>query len=260
MPGPTLELRRDDLLRHIGRELGWGRDPGGWQEREQTDGEDVLNAALRQFYSPHVLPGEKCQHEWSFLTPWATITTSANVDTYQLPEDFAGLTDVITFLSENSGPCPIHIVSDAKIRRLQQGIQSITGYPDCACITPETSDGQRSQRWKITFYPTPDGEYPLRMRYRSNPYAIIDSAPYPLGGQPSSDALLASVLAAAESHLNDAQGIRYVEYLQKLQAAIYSDRSRNVSSLGYCGDPSMFNYETPPYQPVTRLYLNGTEL
>lgn len=260
MPGPSLQLRRSDLLRHLGRDRGWDRDVGQWTPNQQVDGDDILSNALRQLYSPPILPGERTQHSWTCLNPWGTLTTQADVSTYDLPPDFGGLTDPLTFVSENSGPCPIAVVSDFRIRQLQQGATSISGYPDCACILPSVSDGSRPQLWQIVFYPTPDGQYELRFRYRSDPYNLIDSAPYPLGGQSMSDALLASVLASAESRLGDARGIRYEEFLEKLRSAVSWDRSHNVSSLGYCGDPSVTDYDPYPYQPVSRLYYNGIEL
>lgn len=257
--GPDLSLTRSDLLRHLGRDRGWKRQPGEWDERQKSDGNDIVDQGLRNFYLPPILPGERTQHEWTFLSPWASLTTVADKATYDLPEDFGGISDEITFLSDNSGPCPITLVSDAKLRRLQQGVTTLTGYPDCACIVPAPGDGSRPQIWQITFYPAPDGAYELRLRYKSNPLQIIDSAPYPLGGQPAAEALLASVLAAGESKLDDTQGVRYLEYIQKLQAAVSWDRNRNVQSLGMVRDPSTESWEhgSVPFSRNTRLYLNG---
>jgi len=255
----SINLQRSEILRILGRDLGWAREPSFWDERQHADADDMLTLGVLQFYSPMILPGERSQHEWTFLTPWTTIVTAASQSDYDLPEDFGGLTDDITFLSENTGPCPIKIVSDSMIRRYQQRSQNVTGFPEYACIMPSPSDGSRPQAWQITFAPTPSGIYELRMRYRSNPSQIIDSAPYPLGGQPTADALIASVLCAAESKLNDTQGVRYMEYVEKLRAAVAWDRSHNLQSLGYCGDRSVSSYDDE-YQPSTRIYLNGVEL
>lgn len=256
----SINITRTEILRHLGRDLGWSRDPVYWDERQQADADDMLTLGVLQFYGPHVLPGERQQHEWSFLTPWATIVTQESIADYDLPEDFGGLTDDITFLSENTGPCPIKIVSDTMIRRYQQRSQNVSGFPSYACVVPAPSDGSRPQVWQITFAPTPDGQYELRMRYRSNPNQITESTPYPLGGQPTADALIASVLASAESKLNDTQGVRYMEYVEKLKAAVSWDRTHNSGSLGYCGDPSVFSYDEDGWQQNTKLLYNGVEL
>jgi hypothetical protein len=61
----SLETNDLSLMRLIGFHAGWGRDSAGdWTADNDTDGADILQEALNQFYYPI---GEYA-HEWSFLS------------------------------------------------------------------------------------------------------------------------------------------------------------------------------------------------
>lgn len=75
----VLTITYDDLRREIGRFLGYGRDPSEWagSSDEAIDVDDILKAGIRRVITPSPLPGEKYAHEWSFLRPTTTLTTTA---------------------------------------------------------------------------------------------------------------------------------------------------------------------------------------
>lgn len=68
MAESTLAITYSDLLRELGRDIGWGRNPGRWKEDDKLDAEDCVKSGLRAFY---VANGE---HRWSFLDPLQTFS------------------------------------------------------------------------------------------------------------------------------------------------------------------------------------------
>lgn len=77
-PSGVLTLTYASLRREIGRFLGYGRDPDAWADGSDaaTDVEDILRSGVRRVITPPPLPGERYSHEWSFLRPVATLTTT----------------------------------------------------------------------------------------------------------------------------------------------------------------------------------------
>lgn len=80
--GTALDTFFVELRRSLGRYLGWGRtEDSDWTARETNDADDFIKEALQKFYFPPVLPNERRAHQWSFLSPTLTITTSAPYST-----------------------------------------------------------------------------------------------------------------------------------------------------------------------------------
>lgn len=259
---PTaLTVNRTDLFRHLGRHLGLGPDYSAWSPSEQQDGLDILNRALRQFYNPDVLPGEGLSYRWSFLRPELRLTTQPNVGDYDLPEDFGGLQGVLTYASSRDGFTPVASVSESRIRQLRQAEQGATGYPEAYCIVPLSSN-TIGQRWTLQLWPLPGSEWELVGRYFSNPYQITSAAPYPLGGQPHAETLIASVIAAADATLrDDPLGANYQAFLIKLKSSVSHDRQETqAKNLGYCGDGPDWDYGRyrTPRIAFNGLYADGT--
>ena len=240
MSESNLSVNRAELLREVGRFLGWNRDPAQWSVNQTTDGNDIVNKGLRQFYQPPLLPNERTSHDWSFLKPIGRITTVPGVWKYQLPDDFIGVDGSLTFESDESSARVIEVTHDARIRRLRQWESNdagTTGTPYLASPFPLASDGTDGQRWEMWFYPTPDEVYEIAFRYHSSPMQITSSKPYPLGGQPHSETLIESCLAAAELKMEDQKGVHWEEFMQRLMASVAHDRrATGPHSLGYNGD------------------------
>ncbi len=76
MAESTLTVDYDILRREVGRYLGWDRNPAVWDSDQTTDGNDIINAGLRSFYVPAPLPGESAAHQWTFMRPVTTLTTT----------------------------------------------------------------------------------------------------------------------------------------------------------------------------------------
>ena len=72
MAESTLSVDYTVLRRTIGRYLGWDRNPTAWATDETADGDDIIEAALRQFYTAY---------DWSFMYPVAKLVTDASFTT-----------------------------------------------------------------------------------------------------------------------------------------------------------------------------------
>ena len=78
-PDDDLTVTYETLRREIGRFLGHGHDPTDWEADTEVvaDIGDLLRSGVRRVLTPPPLPNEKYSHEWSFLRPAATLTTTA---------------------------------------------------------------------------------------------------------------------------------------------------------------------------------------
>lgn len=234
---PSLNVDRSVLLREFGRHLGYARDPSFWDERQQADADDILRRALTQSYYPSPLDDDKTSHVWSFLWPVTILQTQTGVSDLDLPDDFGGMTDDIQYVNNDGTSRIVKIPVNEMLERRRINVDT-TGFPCRYAVIPKRSEGFTQQRWTLMLDPTPQAAYELRARYKSDPLAIGDSFPYPLGGQMFADVLVASVIAVADEVLNDThQGPSWSNFMQKLRTAIFMDRQEHYTgNLGYNGD------------------------
>lgn len=86
MAESTLSVGYLEIAREIGYVLSYGRDSSAWGV-VGTPGtnffeiDEVIQRGLRQFYNPPMLEGEQTAHEWTFLRPTTTLTTTAPYET-----------------------------------------------------------------------------------------------------------------------------------------------------------------------------------
>lgn len=259
MSESTLSCSRQELLRYLGRELGYGRDPASWDERQHTDADDVLASALRQFYTPPVLAGDQAAHRWSFLRPIFTITTKGGVGDYDLPDDFGGIDGQLYYGNELVGNGPMVRVGEQWILSCRQGNDNITGYPTYYAVASLPSDGDEPQRYSLMLEPIPDGEYHLTGQYRVNPFQVTDSKPFPMGGQPHAETLIASCISAAHKFLrDDYQSGAWAEFMERLRASVSHDRQESHRNLGYSSDSR--NQEPKLYTRAMAVTFEGSVL
>lgn len=241
MSDRSLTLKRSDLERYYARDRGMNPQRTDWDATQQADCDMVIGQALRWVYYPQALEGEGSVHLWTFLKPIGRISTVANQGDYDLPDDFGGIDGSITYdRDETFGTFDIRIVPEQKIRSLRQSEDSnleAVGYPELAAIVPQPTNGTEAQRFTLMLWPIPQQSFDLTYTYESNPLLITGDAPYPAGGQPLSEAILAAVLAAAESYFDGEKGVRWAEFVIRLKAAVHYDRkARGPQFLGMFGD------------------------
>jgi hypothetical protein len=238
MAESSLSIGRTELLRYLGRELGYSRDTVDWDDRQRTDAEDILSSALRQFYTPPVLPGEATSHRWTFMRPIFSIATKGGVGDYDLPDDFGGIDGQLYYSSDIVGNGPMVRVGEQWVLNCRQGNVDITGYPTYYAVAPLPSDGDEPQRFTLMLEPIPDGVYELKGQYRVNPFALSENKSYPLGGQPHSETLISSAICACHKFLRDEyMGGAWADFMEKLKASVTHDRSEmQARNLGYASD------------------------
>lgn len=228
MSDRTLELTRNDLERYYARDRGLNPQRDDWDATTQADCDMVIGQALRWVYYPQALDGEGSVHQWSFMKPLSRLTTKANEPDYDLPADFGGIDGNITYdRDEMFGTFDIRIVPEQKVRSLRQSEDSsleAVGYPEIAAIVPLPTNGREPQRFTLMLWPTPQQAFDLTYTYISNPLLITGDAPYPMGGQPLAETVLAAVLAAAESYFDGQRGTRWEEFKTRLKSAVHYDR------------------------------------
>ena len=252
----SLQVTRDTLRKDVARYLGYDRDSENWSESEAEDVDAVISIGLRQFYRPTRLPGEKYSHQWSFLRPLGQMLLVAEVGDYAMPEDFADLDGDLFYVSQDYAPRRVRQVNEGRILELRQRdwYTTTSSYPQEAAILPLLGDGTTEQRYQLKIWPLPDSAYTLTFRYYARQMDLTCETSVPLGGREHAETIRASCLAAAESFLDDARGVKYEDYLVQLQGSVDFDRRANTpSTIGYNGDDSDRKYD--PYVRVPRLII-----
>ncbi len=159
---------------------------------------------------------------------------------YDLPLDFGGIDGPLTY-GVDEGYIPVEISSEGQIRALRQRNTSAS-KPWMAAIRPKVShSGASVQRFELLLEPSPDSDYTFGYRYVANARKLTESNPHPLGcdQQVHAEALLASVMAVAESRLDDERGVKHAEFIERITAAIaHDERASTPETLGYNADRS----------------------
>ena len=241
MSESTLSGKYEDLVAAVGNYLGYGRTSSLFDPRQAADVEDVIQSGYRQFLYPPPLPGNDRGHEWSFLKPVKTISTSGDAEDYDLPGDFGGIEGPLTF-SPDQAFHSIRIVGEAWVREKRETTYATGGYtgrPTHAAIQVQPTDGTSGQRHRIMFWPSPDGVYDLTYKYLALPDKLSAESPYPYGGMAHFETLVESCLALAETRMDDEMGIHNQLFIKQLAASISLDaRHQRAEFLGYNRDGS----------------------
>ena len=199
------------------------------QQRDTVD--RLINTGLRRFYNPMLLDGETSPHEWSFLSPTATLSLSASTASYDLPDGFGGLLGPF-FWSGTTGKSPIQTLNDAEFMRRRSVDSAATGTPTIAMITPKATSGDSPDEtpnvptiFQATFYPTPSASGTLTYRY----YALqnsVSATVAPPGGMQHADTIIAVCKAAAAEEYRRGEEVpiflRAAD--ERMRASVWADR------------------------------------
>lgn len=237
---PTdLTIDLNYLKRLVGRHMGVTAHPGAWTSKQAEEVNEAVRGGLRRFYTPVVLPGEKYAHEWSFLRPKTTLQTVEDVWEYQLPEDYAFIDGPMTYDPGSSTMYPpVRQVSEQQVRARHQQYEH-TGRPELFAIRVKPDVDGSGTRWEIVFWPTPDDEYSLHYRYRSNPGLLSSGIAKPVGGMPHAQTVIESCLLAADALMGVKDVARQERYMELLRASVSHDRNANApAGLGRIRDGS----------------------
>jgi len=209
----TAATYRTKLRLRIAEYLGLSTDSDEWTTGESAKLDRIIETGLNQFY---------LAHDWNFLKPELSLTTVAQQEDQDLPDDFAYLIGGYLFHAVDSGYSPVKIISVSEILN-QRTISTVSTVPSHAAIRAKSSSGTTGQRYEIMWWPTPSDAYTLTGRYAVNPDALSASAPYPLGGAMHAATIEASCLAVAELREDNIKGPMDADYKEKLEQSIRKD-------------------------------------
>lgn len=210
------------LRREVGGSLGYGYDSGTWGSDKIGLVDSCIQSGLMQFYFPIPAPAAEGQrpnspHQWSFLSPLATIDFVAGTDTYGLPNDFSGVIGDFSYVLAGETK-RIPVVPEATLRQLRTSSPR-SGTPFYAAARPKQSDGTAQQSWEVLFYPCPSESAQVEFRHSVSPRELSEDRPYPLGGRQYAEVILQSCLAVSEERVTKARGAATEKYLERLAAA-----------------------------------------
>ena len=246
MSEPTLSLTYFDYRAEVGVYLGYGRGDEGdntdspWTDSQTKAINTAVAAGQRQFYDPPILEGERTSHRWSFLKPVATLVLASGDQTIAMPADFGGFEGPVTVtVSGGTVPGPISMVSEGVVRQEYAVNPDTTGQPLIVAMRPIKGVGvDSSSRWELYVWPQADGAYTLKFPYFILPDALSGAKPYSYGGQRHVETVLASCLERAEFYRDNARGVCYSNWMERLASSVSADRDMQPQSLGYNGDNS----------------------
>jgi hypothetical protein len=210
------------LLSLAGEHMGFGQDPNGWTGSQRQQVLQVTREGVARFHQAAPIPGRRDSHEWSFLTPLATINLESGVYRYDLPDDFGGFAGLggspLTYEAGDNVIYPsITIIGEGQIRRLLQQSVSASGRPvKAAHGRREGQDG-----YELWLWPVPDDDYVIRGRYRAAPSQDMSVIP---GSDAHFLTILESIRAAADVFLKRKHKPHEARFLERLHASVLYDQ------------------------------------
>jgi hypothetical protein len=111
---------------------------------------------------------------------------------------------------------------------------SIVGPPKFACeIVLRNIDPPAGQARGIMFYPTPDQDYMLQIKYSIIPERLSGAQPYAYGGARYRELFIASCLATSEQRFDNTMGVMTKKFNDMLLAAVSEDNKNRPAKIGY---------------------------
>lgn len=241
----TLNDNYWELSADVGDYLGWGRgerfDDVPWDDDQKKNVIRYVKSGLRTFYYPPLIDG--VQYEWSFLKPLGSITLAADEQYVNLPEDFGGMTSVLTVSPSGSTvyqPFALRLMLEAAVRQSHAQLPTTTGRPVQAALLADLPPTlTKSNRQRLWIFPIADSDYTIEFQYQILPDMLTGALPYAYGGALHAETILESCLAQAELKGDDqGEGPHASKFRERLAASIAQDRKFKAQFVGYNGDQS----------------------
>ena len=217
-----------DLFNAVSRFLGYGDT---LTTRQTTEVDEIVQAGVRQFYYPPASEGYDGVYRWSFLRFGGSISLSAGVSRYHLPDGFGDIDGVLTYQAEERLPCVNRVAEELVRSRIAHRPENAP--PRFCAIVYRSDFGERGQGKDIVFWPVPDRAYTLDYVADADTGKLDkDERLFPLGGQMFSELVLESCLSKAEQFSNDEMGHHTQLFNQHLVSAIARDRQNSATVYG----------------------------
>ena len=235
----SLKLSYSDVYKSVSAYLGLGTSPAG---DDLTKVKDIVSRAYRRFLMP-IDTSSGTVYRWSFLNRTATMSTVSGTSVYDLPEGFGGFSMPFKFttpMSYNPVEKPIEFIYQ------QRTSTTATGYPLYYALQTGDYDQITGQRYKVDFWPTPNGVYNYYYTYIFTPPKLINDDDLFVGDELSSEIMLELAMAVAELQEKDGisnkvTGLHSTEANALLQAAI--GRDKRATQTGNLGSMNIATYE-----------------
>ncbi len=246
----NLTAQLDDLQAEISSFLGWGRGtPAGdraWTTVEQNEITALVKSCVNMVLYPTPIQGVPC--DWSFLKPILTLNLPVGGNLLALPDDFGGFNGKIVLSTGSStvnGYVPL--VNEALVRMRFNEAPTSTGRPQMAAEVPiKGTTGQKGQRFQLEFFPFSDAAYTVTFPYSVVPDYPTAALPNLYGGAAHAETYKAAARAAAEMYLDNARGVEWANFQERLLASIALDRRSQPRNLGYNRDNSQGEWDWRP--------------
>ena len=197
---------------------------------------DGLQMALGKVIHPDVIPqfGPRA-HEWSWLRPVWTMSTSDGQRRYTLPVDFERFIGDLNFEPNEGQYHPIGYFPAGKLQNM--ATIDTTGVPVAYSLEPLPTENTTEQRWQLVLEPTPNAAYKLIGQYLVGVRELSADNPYPPGGPQMAEVYVAAARWASQNLIdNEPTGTEYTNLMNCIMAAISRDYGRLPTNLGYCGN------------------------
>ena len=170
-------------------------------------------------------------HQWTWMRPRWTVTTTAGQRTYNLSDDFEQFISDLYFDGVHYQYPPITQLPASRLLQLFTDEVS-NGTPRWFATEPVAAAGSTNQVQQLVLHPTPDASYALYGVYQIAEVPLDVSHPYPPGGDAHGELFLASCIAEAEAKFIDAVADKKMRFQEMLSASIAIDLRRQARNLG----------------------------
>lgn len=165
------------------------------------------------------------------LTDKTFSLTSGGV--FYLPSDFESMDTSSLVYSDSLGIPDVRLVSKKLVEQQRALLGDSTGYPNCAALLWDSSDGSASQGKHLLVSPNSSGTYNVVFPYKSVGVGMTDTTnPYPKGGAVMADILMLAVIAHCEKEKNKVRGDSWAEYVEAVNQEAELDKKRQPRVLG----------------------------
>jgi len=234
MSESSLSIGYEDLLKEVGGFLGYGVDGLRLDPEKLNEVDRYVQSGIRQFYYPPAIQGVEVGYQWSFMKPSGQLTTVADQESNDLPDNFGNMVGMAIYYPQDNFHAPIALVSVGQIMA-RKSVDSLAGAPSMACVQFKSSEGDDGQRSEVVWWRVPDAEYTLDYVYNAYAGKITEDNPYPLGGMRFAEVITESCLAIAEQRANDTRGLHTESFMTLLASAIEIDRKSSAKFYGQMG-------------------------
>lgn len=236
----TLAADYTTLKQEVAHFLGY--DAAALTAAQAAEIDRYIQSGLRQFYYPPAMEGVDVDFEWDFMRQDGSVTTTANTAEYVLPDGFGRFAGQLTF-ADPSWRQTVPVIPYGDLLRMLKGRPDEKGRPLFAATMAQNAYGEKGQKKKVYFFPTPDAAYTLKFACDADT-GKIDAAtkPFPLGGPMFAELVIESCLAIAEQKANDEIGAHTAKFQQLLVSMIQRNRKAGAQVYGNVGDPDAWRW------------------